>query len=122
MKPPADQLPLDFAAPAAPRHNSTDTSMAAALEIAPHVGRLQRIVLAAVYSHGPLTRHELHLITMLKENTINGRCGELLDDRPGHYPLLYDTKMRRDKRSVLDLTERGRAVYDNLIRLKAHDD
>lgn len=62
-----------------PLDNGTATSRAAAEAIWPHVRGIKRAVLDEIHKAPEgLTRLELVERTGLKENTVNGRCAELL--------------------------------------------
>ena len=60
-------------------HNKTHTSIEAAIEIHPHLNRLEKIVLDAIKdSVNGLTRDELTKVTNLGTPTICARCNALL--------------------------------------------
>ena len=60
-------------------HNGTDTSISAAIEIEPHLNRLEQIVLDAIEkSVDGLTRDEITKITSLRTATVCARCNSLL--------------------------------------------
>jgi hypothetical protein len=61
-------------------HNGTDTSIAAAQDIEPHLDRLCAVVYEAIKSRGMdgATREELESLTDLPGNTVRPRCKRLL--------------------------------------------
>jgi hypothetical protein len=61
-----------------PYQAHSDTSWAAAEEIQPHLGRLQRLVLAVLAEQGPLTDNELIEATGLSPSTARPRRIELV--------------------------------------------
>lgn len=46
--------------------------------VTPHLTGLRGRVLAGITAHGPVTREQLAASLAMKENTVNGRCAELL--------------------------------------------
>lgn len=46
--------------------------------IAPKVGTMRATVLAGITAHGPIARDRLAETLGMKENTVNGRCAELM--------------------------------------------
>lgn len=82
--------------PDAPGHQATDTSLAAAQAIAPHLGRLQNMVLAAVQlsgTHG-YTADELAEHLDIDRMAIRPRATEL-----GRKGLIKDSGQRRQNES-----------------------
>lgn len=62
-----------------PPHNGTATSKAAADRIAPKAGTMRARVLEAIrLAPNGLTRAEVVARVGIKENSVNGRCSELL--------------------------------------------
>ena len=60
-------------------HNKTDTSVDAAVEIQPHLNRLEQVVLDAVEnSTNGLTRDEISKVAEMKTATVCARCNSLL--------------------------------------------
>ena len=57
----------------APFVRESETSKGAAEEIAPHLGRLEQLVLDAIVMHGPQTCDELELRTGLSHQTTSAR-------------------------------------------------
>jgi predicted ArsR family transcriptional regulator len=70
------QLPLFALAPTAP-HSWPATSRDAAHSIAPHLARLEQLVLDALGNAGGLTAQELEYVTGLAGNTVRPRLWEL---------------------------------------------
>jgi len=62
-----------------PPHNHTITSIKAAERVWPHIGGMKRVILDKLAARpNGLTRSEIVAATGLKENTVNGRCSELI--------------------------------------------
>ncbi len=67
-----------FFEPTAP-HNRTETSIEAAIEVQPKIGRYQQMILDTIESSPEgRTRDELAMITGLPTATVCGRCNELV--------------------------------------------
>lgn len=78
--------------PDTPGHRGIDTSAAAAEDLAPHLGRLQRLTLDAIACAGPrgLTANELADTLGLPREAIQPRTSELRRKR-----LIVDSQARR---------------------------
>lgn len=86
-----------------PPHNHTITSIKAAERVWPHIGGMKRVILdrLAAAPDG-LTRSEIVAATGLKENTVNGRCSELIT-----MAMAYEDG-ERDGRKVLRVAPASR--------------
>lgn len=75
-----NQLAMDFDPrryPHKPGHRGVDTSRQAAEIIAPHVNRLEQVVIDALNDHGPLTSEEIAQVTGEDFDSIQPRTSEL---------------------------------------------
>ena len=77
-----------------PGHRNVDTSIAAAEAVKPKVAYLQKLCLAALAEHGPLTADEIAKKVKVDKGSIRPRCTELKDKKK-----LYDTGARRKNKS-----------------------
>jgi DNA-binding MarR family transcriptional regulator len=95
--------------PDAPGHRGVETSIAAAEAVAPNLGRLQRLALAAITARGAfgLTADELAEVLNLDRYSIQPRTSEL--SRKG---LIADSGLRRRNAS------RRRAIVWTLPQYK----
>jgi hypothetical protein len=82
----------DLNYPAVPGHRGVDTSIAAAADVIPHAGRLQRLVLGAIKATGAVgrTSDELAAELAIDRGTIQPRTSELRAKR-----LIADSGQRR---------------------------
>jgi DNA-binding MarR family transcriptional regulator len=96
---------LDDFYPDVPGHRGVDTSIAAADDIAPSIGRLQRLVLHAIASAGPVGRstNELAGQLSLDRSSVQPRTSELRSKN-----LITDSGFRRrnanGKRAIVWVT------------------
>lgn len=83
-------------------HNGTETSKAAARRVQPYCSGMRREVLVALmFAREGLTREELVRETGIKENSVNGRCAEIVAAR-------WATEDgEREGRKVLRITDAG---------------
>jgi len=88
-----------------PPHNGTLTSIKAAERVWPHIGGMKRVILDKLAARpNGLTRSEIVAATGLKENTVNGRCSELIT-----MGMAYEDG-ERDGRKVLRVVAARRAA------------
>jgi Fic family protein len=86
-----------------PPHNGTPTSIKAAERVWPHIRGMKRLILDKLAARpNGLTRSEIVAATGLKENSVNGRCTELVE-----MGMAYEDG-ERDGRKVLRIAPAAR--------------
>jgi len=83
-----------------PPHNGTITSIKAAERVWPHIGGMKRVILDKLAARpNGLTRSEIVAATGISENSVNGRCRELVE-----MGMVYEYG-ERDGRKIVRLAE-----------------